>query len=153
MTQIDRPKTLALRAAPGELLKRPVGRPRIHAAEPERDDKYLALIRKLPCLCCGMEPPPNNEAAHVRRQSAAHGKRGGMQKKPHDKWALPLCHDDHAQQHKIGELQFWYDAGISPLLVCTRLYAARYDLVVMCAVIYNAIAERESLSQVGGVEL
>jgi hypothetical protein len=89
---------------------------------------------------------PCGEAAHVRQNSAAFNKRGGMGKRPADKWALPLCPDCHTRdrdsQHKIGELQFWHDAGLSPLLVCERLYAARGDVVRMRAVVVAAIGEK-----------
>lgn len=71
-----------------------------------------------------------------------------MQKKPADRWALPLCADDHrlarGAQHKRGEEAFWRELGINPLLVCERLYAQSDDLVAMRAVIFVAIAERSA---------
>lgn len=151
MTFPQRPQTIALRAKPGELLKRPVGRPRIHLIESERDEAYLKLVRQCPCLKCGMDPC--GEAAHIRQSSGAHNKRGGMQRLPADKWALPFdraCHQTDADSiHKIGELAFFAILGLSPLLICERLYAHRDSLVVMRAVIFTAIAERESTSQAG----
>lgn len=107
-----------------------------------RDEAYLAQIRQLPCIKCGVEPC---EAAHVRMNSGAFNKRGGMGKKPADRWSLPLCGGPrgcHAEQHKIGELQFWHDVGLSPLLLCVRLYAAKGDIVKMRAVVFAAIGER-----------
>jgi hypothetical protein len=104
----------------------------------DNDPLYLEIVRELPCLKCTMEPC--REAAHVRRQSAAHGKRGGMQKKPADKWALPLCNEHHLEQHQVGELKFWYDLNIDPLFVCQRLYAARRDLVKMRSIVFAARA-------------
>jgi hypothetical protein len=136
---------------PGALLKRAI------AVEPaarsfrqgDSDAAYLIQVRLLPCLKCGMEPC--GEAAHVRAQSGAHGKRSAMQKRPEDRWALPLCgschREDRDAQHKVGELAFWHWLGINPLLVCTRLYAAKDDPVRMRAVVFVAIAERESASQ------
>ena len=89
---------------------------------------------------------PCGEAAHVRLTSAAFHKRGGMGKKPSDRWAAPLCGSCHREDrnalHRVGEYLFWLDLGINPLLICTRLYAARGDLVRMRAIILVAIAER-----------
>jgi hypothetical protein len=90
-----------------------------------------------------MEP---SEAAHVRMSSAAYGKTSGLQKKPADSWALPLCADDHRlarhAQHNQGEARFWADLGINPFITCVRLYAQRGDLVAMQAVIFLTIATR-----------
>ena len=125
---------------PGELLKRAFDTTKkIKLKETgERDPVYLGMIRKLPCLSCTIEPC--HCAAHVRRQSAAHGKKGCAQKKPADRWAVPLCNDHHIKQHQVGELKFWYDLNIEPLLVCTRLYAARGNLVIMRSIVFAARA-------------
>lgn len=133
-------------AAPGSLLKRP------HPIQPRKDVKatagrdlpYLAMVRECPCLMCGVDPC--GEAAHVRFASAAYGKASGMQKKPDDKWALPLdgeCHRvaKHAQ-HNRNEQEFWASLGINALETCVKLHAQRGDLVAMRAVVMVAIAER-----------
>lgn len=144
------PQRLTPPAAPGELLKRLTG---IHVRMKlkeiaGRDPVYLANIRQLPCLKCGMEPC--GEAAHVRSQSAAHGKKGGMAKKPADRWALPLCAGCHRIDrdalHNIGEGLFFHIVGINPLLVCERLHAKRGDPVAMRAVVMTVIAERKPLA-------
>ncbi len=140
----DRPRRLAVVAPPGALLKRLSAlAPRL-ASDADRDEAYLALVRQCPCIRCGMDPAA--EAAHIRMQSAAHGKRGGISKKPADRWTLPLdrgCHrmDDDAL-HNVGEVVFFYRLGFHPLYVCEKLYAQRGDLVAMRAVVMNAIAER-----------
>jgi hypothetical protein len=137
------PQRLALSAQPGALLKRLHGIERLRKRESERDEPYLALIRQLPCIRCGLEDC--SEAAHVRMQSGTFNKKGGIGKKPADRWAIPLCGGPqgcHAEQHKIGEAIFWLGVGISPLLVCERLYAKRGDIVAMRAVVLSAIAER-----------
>jgi hypothetical protein len=153
VTQPSYPQRLTRHAAPGALLKRTPDEIQ-HTKQPKpdtkRDEAYLTLVRQCPCVKCGMEPPPNNEAAHVRMQSAAHGKRGGMRMKPADCWALPLCpachRTDKDAQHQIGEQLFWHIVGINPLLLCERLYAARGDFVRMRATVIQAIAERGSQS-------
>jgi hypothetical protein len=121
-------------------------RPRLllRSGEGNADPAYLAMIRELPCLKCGLEPC--GEAAHVRITSAAFHKRGGMGRKPADRWTAPLdrgCHQtDRDALHRVGEYLFWATLGINPLLICERLYAHRGDLVAMRAVVLTAIADR-----------
>jgi hypothetical protein len=140
-----RPQRLFHLSPPGSLLKSVSGsreNPRKDASE-YVDAAYLGRIRELPCLKCGMEP---SEAAHVRMASAAHGKASGMQKKPADRWALPLCagchRDEKHAQHNQGEANFWCAIDISPLNVCEALWAKRDDPVAMRAVIFSTIAQR-----------
>lgn len=141
----NRPRRLTPPAPYGALLKRDAEQPQRRAmkAEPHGDADYLALIRQLPCLKCGMEP---SEAAHVRFASSAFGKASGLQKKPDDKWALPLCASCHRlardAQHNRNEQEFWASLGINPLRVANQLYAQRGDFVAMHAVVMVAISER-----------
>jgi len=140
---LPRPQRLTPPSAVGSLLKRAgvPTRPRIPSEE--RNPDYLALVRQCPCLKCGMEP---SEAAHVRFASAAFGKASGMQKKPEDRFAVPLCAECHRldrhAQHKRNEEGFWQEIDINPLLVAAHLYAQRGDLVAMRAVCFVAIAQR-----------
>jgi hypothetical protein len=144
----NHPQRVSTPAAPGELLKRAFDTTRrIKLKETvATDPAYLAMVRCMPCVRCGDEPC--REAAHVRMQSAAHDKRGGIGKKPADKWAVPLCSWCHTRdrdsQHQLGERAFWGRLGINPLLVCERLFAARGNLVKMRVVIISAISERRS---------
>lgn len=107
----------------GSLLKTP-GQPRkvgkIVKATRQKDEAHLALIRQLPCLCCGKP----SEAAHVRMASAIHGKQSGIGEKPSDMWALPLCHEHHMEQHREGENEFWARLKIDPIALCLKLKAA-----------------------------
>lgn len=140
----DFPRRIAAAHPPGSLLKRAIVQPRMRAEEVTgRDVAYLAMVRQLPCLKCGMEP---SEAAHVRYACAAYGKKSGLQKKPEDRWALCLCADCHRlardAQHKRCEQSFWHELGINPLAACVRLYAVRGDLVAMRAVVFLTISER-----------
>lgn len=140
------PQRLTTLALPGELSKRAhLLHTRLRTKEAtERDPVYLALIRQLPCLRCGLEPC--GEAAHVRQNSAAFNKRGAMAKKPADRFTVPLCRDCHTReidsQHKVGEALFWHRLGINPLFAAERLYAKRGDLVAMRAAALMIIAER-----------
>lgn len=44
---------------------------------------------------------------------------------PDDKWATPLNHRHHMQQHdhKAGEMGFWKEVGKDPFATAQRLYA------------------------------
>ncbi len=146
------PGTVTQRAPIGSLLKKAYGTiPSPSTRNTGSEPSYLDLVRQLPCLRCGMEP---SEAAHVRMQSGAHGKRSGMGKRPDDKYALPLCAACHRldpdSQHKIGEREFWARIGINPLLVCEKLHDKAGDPVAMRAVIFVAMAERENAAQMRG---
>lgn len=138
------PQRITAIAAPGALFKRTELKAPQRLIETPADPAYLEMIRQLPCIKCGLEPC--GEAAHVRLTSAAFHKRGGMQRKPEDRWALPLdrgCHQtDPDALHRRGEYLFWAELGLNPLLICERLYRQRGDLVAMRAVILSAIAER-----------
>jgi hypothetical protein len=144
---IPRPQRILPVSPPGALLKRTpsVCQPRPKRIEQGegREPAYLAAVRTLPCLSCGMEP---SEAAHVRFASAAYGKASGLGKKPEDRWVLPLCASDHrlarTAQHNRNEHAFWADLGINPLATAVRLYAQRGDLVAMQAIILITIANR-----------
>lgn len=139
-----RPQRIIAPAPIGSLLKRVGAAPPSRISPEERSLDYLSLVRSCPCLKCGLDPC--GEAAHVRFASAAFGKASGMQKKPDDKWALPVCGWDHRElkdaQHKQNEEQFWFDLGINALVTCERLHAQNGDLVAMRAVVFVTIAER-----------
>lgn len=92
----------------------------------ERDNGYLAYLRRLPCCVrhlggCGGRTDP----AHVRFADAGRGKPlTGLQTKPDDRWCLPVCRTHHEAQHATNERAFWQAAGIDPLTLSERLYAA-----------------------------
>jgi hypothetical protein len=147
----QQPQRLTPPAPPGALLKRAFGiaqRIKLKVVS-ERDPVYLAMVRQMPCLKCGLEPC--KEVAHIRFASAAFGKQSGARLTPPDRFAVPLCpachtlDPDSQHRYKGGERQFWHDLGINPLLVAERLYAARGDPVRMRAVVLQAIAERDTI--------
>lgn len=143
---LSRPQRVSYPEPPGSLLKRiTAAAPRRVEAEPKGGHpKYLAEVRQLPCLYCGVEPC--GEAAHVKYCCAAFGMKNMLGKRVSDDRALPLCRDDHLNachaQHRGCEEAFWAKLGINPYRVTTRLYAQRGDLVAMRAVVMVAIAER-----------
>lgn len=68
-----------------------------------RSSQHLKFIRSLPCVITNRM---NVEAAHIRR-----GNDGGTGIKPSDCFVVPLSQEEHARQHQIGELKFWYPYG------------------------------------------
>lgn len=149
--RVLRHMVLAARVAPvapiGSLLKQIRAaqlRPRSSLGRRPRvlEPLHLEAIRQLPCLKCGMEPC--GEAAHVRLNCAALGKRTGIGEKPSDMWAVPLCRSCHLTdpdaQHKVGEIAFWHALAINPLRVAVALHRVSPDIVAMRAVVLSFMA-------------
>lgn len=93
----------------------------------QRDNAYLAWIRRLPCVCCGSVQ--RVEAAHVRAGYPTAGwAPTGMAQKPDDCRTVPLCADDHREgpdaQHRSNERSWWSARGIDPPDLCDALRRA-----------------------------
>ena len=75
---------------------------------PPRDAAYLAWIREMPCIACGVEG--RSEAAHT-------GTDGGMSQKASDYSCVPLCANCHTQApgayHRAGKGAFERRCGLS----------------------------------------
>lgn len=85
----------------------------------QKDARHLDFIRSQPCAICG---GIDTEAAHIRTESLAHGKREtGGGERPSDKWAVPLCNRHHTEQHSMNEMAFWKKYGIDPFMLAIRL--------------------------------
>lgn len=144
MTIIEFPRRISPIAPRGTLLKCTSAQPRAHRPDEREDSDHLALVRQCPCLKCGLDG--FSEACHVRFASAAFGKASGLQKKPADRWAVPLdaaCHRlARDAQHKRNEQEFWASLNIPVLQVCKLLYGNRGDLPAMRATIFLAIMGR-----------
>lgn len=88
----------------------------------ERDNGYLAFLRRQPCACCGRAAP--SDAAHIRMASPERGKLPtGMQVKPSDRFAVPLNRSCHRIQHNGSEARFWSERRLDPFAIADRLYA------------------------------
>jgi hypothetical protein len=85
---------------------------------PPRDEVYLARIREILRIACGIEG--RSEAAHS-------GTDGGMSQKASDHSCVPLCADCHRQAsgayHRIGKRAFEERRGISFARIVERLNA------------------------------
>lgn len=94
-----------------------------------RDAGFLAFLRRLPCVACRAEGLPSGapiEAAHIRYSDAKLGRvNPGMQAKPSDCWATPLCRHHHQHdQHTRAERAFWERLGVEPGALSMALHAA-----------------------------
>lgn len=113
-------------APPGSLLRGPKGR--------QKDDKYLAMIRRCPCLTCDTDPA--GEASHLRA-SAPDKPVTGVGIKPDDRWALPLCHPCHMASHRLGERRFWALHKLDPYAICVTLRMSS-NIEIMRLAVFNA---------------
>jgi hypothetical protein len=94
-----------------------------------RDEGYLAFIRKQCCCVCGWTI--RIDAAHIRMASPDRGKPStGMQEKPDDRYAVPLCSailrvksGCHRTQHSMGEAAYWASVGLDPFVIADKYYA------------------------------
>jgi hypothetical protein len=121
--ELERPAKLEAKAGRAEARKAMVKRIGKRAAgqkEPrEADLGYLAFLRRLPCIAGLMgaaDCKGATQAAHLRFSDASKGRRNpGMQAKPHDRHATPLCAHHHLHdQHVRQEQAFWNGLGIDP---------------------------------------
>lgn len=82
---------------------------------------FLKFLRAQPCCISGCSRGPV-EAAHIRIGLT------GMQRKPHDFLATPLCVHHHRvgpkSQHASNEGAWWAATGLNPFEIAARLYAA-----------------------------
>ena len=90
-----------------------------------RDPAFLAFLRRQPCCVGAVGCSGSVEAAHIRM-----GRPGepptGMQRKPSDTRAVPLCRGHHRDgpdaQHASNERDWWAKRGLDPFAVAGRLY-------------------------------
>ena len=74
-------------------------------AKARKDSGYLAWLHSIPCIVTGTLPV---EAAHLSTANPKYGHMGrGKAQKAHDRWVLPLSHDQHLLQHLEGEARYW----------------------------------------------
>jgi hypothetical protein len=93
-----------------------------------KDPGYLKWLRRQRCACGCLQGPPC-DAAHLRASSFKYQKQqSGMGYKPDDRWALPLKHAHHMQQHDHGnELAWWHQRGVEDPFELAIEYFSRYQ--------------------------
>lgn len=79
----------------------------------ERDNGFLAYLRRQPCEAAGFGMCGGPiQAAHIRYRQAGIANSAGTSVKNHDRHANPLCAEHHAMQHNCGdERRFWSMIG------------------------------------------
>lgn len=104
-------------------------------SKPVKDKPYLDWIRDLPCIVTGRL---NVQAAHISYLAPQHGKLGrGKGAKESDRWAIPLCAEEHRIQHTMNEQAYWASRGIDPCVVALALYGAYPNSGLALIVIQN----------------
>ena len=89
-------------------------------SDSRRNRQHRDFVRSLPCVSCAASP--RSQAAHIRC-----GTDGGTGLKPNDKWTVPLCHDCHQEQHRVGELAFFSERRIDSFRLAERLWRISGD--------------------------
>ena len=114
MTRAQLERFLAREILGREPLRKPPAKARRET--PERDAKYRAWIRSLPCVACGSER--YIEAAHC-------GTDGGMAQKASDRSCIPLCAPHHRTRadsyHALGRRGFELRHGLDCAALVARL--------------------------------
>lgn len=92
----------------------------------QKSEAHLAFIRQLPCLVTGTNI--GVDAAHIRLPAIQYGKRPvGTGEKPDDRWAVPLCREEHTIQHSMSERAYWALRGKDPLPIAMALWGVSGD--------------------------
>ncbi len=91
-----------------------------------KDRDHLKFVASLPCVVCGRHG--DTQAAHIRFGWARAGKREvGLQEKPDDRWAVPLCTSCHIKQHDTNEKVYWSKKHMSPIFIALALWGVTGD--------------------------
>jgi len=92
---------------------------------PAKRPPYLAWLHSLPCVVTGRN---DVQAAHVSFAMPWYGHYGRAKgTKAPDRFALPLCSDEHARQHSMNEIDFWDSVGINPHELANTLWGIFSD--------------------------
>ena len=85
-----------------------------------RDKKHLKFIRGLPCCMSSSNAP--SDPAHISKGSGR-----GIGIKAGDDCIVPLSHEEHMKQHRIGEVSYWGDKLEDAQLLAKQLYNSSGD--------------------------
>ena len=92
------------------------------------DRDHKAAVAQLFCIATSIRAGVELygvHVAHLRFSNAAAGARNpGLQRKPDDRWVLPLSPMEHRRQHAIGEQTYWTELGVDPHAIATALWTA-----------------------------
>lgn len=92
---------------------------------PAKRADYLAWIHELPCCVTGRT---GVQAAHLSYSAPWYGHYGRARgTKAPDRFALPLCPEEHIRQHSMNEEAYWRGVGIDPHLLALTLFGIFND--------------------------
>ena len=113
----------------------------------KRQGDYLSFLHLLPCIVTGRM---GVQAAHLSYASIFHGHFGrGKGTKAPDRFALPLCPEEHAAQHSGSERAYWEAKGIDPHALANTLWGLFSDYDEPEAVTYCTNRIMQGLAVVG----
>lgn len=114
---------------------------------PKKRSDYLAFLHKLPCVITGRT---GVQAAHLSYANVFHGHFGrGKGTKAPDRFALPLCPEEHAAQHAMNERSYWEAKGIDPHALANTLFGLWNDYDEDDAVTYCTTRINQGLAIAG----
>jgi hypothetical protein len=86
------------------------------------------------------------QVAHLRFSNAAVGAANpGLQRKPDDRWVLPLSPVEHRLQHRMNEAAYWKELELDPHALASKLWSVTPDARLMEEMLRAAISGRERL--------
>lgn len=110
--------THAIRRHPEAFTSSPTGK----MSKPVKDKPYLKWLHDLPCVVTGRL---GVQAAHISYDAPEYGKLGrGKGTKESDRWAIPLCPEEHQIQHSMNERDYWRSRGIDPCILALAIHGA-----------------------------
>ena len=94
-------------------------RPRLATGTPrEISREHKRAISRLFCIATAVRHGVERygvHVAHLRFSEARHGARNpGLQRKPDDRWTLPLCPEEHRLQHTMSESAYGPSSASTP---------------------------------------
>jgi hypothetical protein len=110
----------------------------------EIDRSHKAAVAQLFCVAtflrCGIEVF-GVHVAHLRFSNSQVGvKNPGLQRKPDDRWVLPLSPYEHRLQHSMGERDYWAELGVDPHALAAELHKASPNIEAMLQIIATSQA-------------
>ena len=125
-------RKMVRRARRRTALPRPRSRP-FHGREINRDHK--AAVAQLFCVATFIRGGGEDHRVHVAHIRCSQHSSGalnpGLQRKPDDRWVLPLAPHEHRLQHSMGEREYWQALGVDPHAVAAALFEASPDVGAM----------------------
>ena len=132
--------------------------PRLATGVPrELSRAHKQAVSRLFCIATAIRHGVERQGvhvAHLRFSNAASGARNpGLQRKPDDRWTLPLCPEEHRLQHTMNESAYWAELGIDPHALARALWDVSPDEEEMIAQLKAAVNEVKAGTSLRTVKL